>query len=423
MAHSGGAAGGAGSSGHHTSSSAGGSGGGSHASHTGAAATAATAVAPVAPPRPFAYAFSAGAFRGRRRGVEEGEGGGGMLCCTIADLPSPASPFTRARRHRQGHPPRAPRAGVPQRGGCGACAFAPVPHRLRHPLPIPPCLRPQLLGAAAYKKTSLTDARLDDTGKAQATTLGLRIREARMVVDIVFVSPLTRTLETGSLMFPDRGAAGGGGGGGGSGSSRGVPFYAVELCREAHGGHPCDQRRPISVVRKEFPHVDFSGVGTDEDTWHNPERRETVREVAIRCDKFLTFLRSRPERNIVVVSHGVFLETLLNRCGLFCTDDSLRLKRFENAEMRRWVATARGPRRRAGRWGGGALADGSKLVCPFRATPPAAIAAACLVAGSRKRGAARAGWWWRWRRRPQWRAVLHVCVRPAAPGFVLLLLS
>ncbi len=59
-----------------------------------------------------------------------------------------------------------------------------------------------------------------------------------------------------------------------------------------------------------------------------------MREVALRCDKFLSILQTRKERNIVVVSHGVFLETLLNRGSLYCADDSLRLKRFENAEMR-----------------------------------------------------------------------------------------
>jgi broad specificity phosphatase PhoE len=143
-----------------------------------------------------------------------------------------------------------------------------------------------------------------------------------MIVDVVLVSPLTRTLETATLMFP-------------AGTTPPPPrFVAVELCREAHGGHPCDQRRPISVIRPEFPHVDFSGVETDEDTWHNPDRRETVREVSNRCDKFLAVLRARPERNLVVVSHGVFLETLLNRCGLTCTDESIKNRRFENAEMR-----------------------------------------------------------------------------------------
>lgn len=61
---------------------------------------------------------------------------------------------------------------------------------------------------------------------------------------------------------------------------------------------------------------------------------ETVREVAIRGDKMLDIIRHRNERNILVVSHGVFLETLLNRCSLACVDEGLRARRFDNAEMR-----------------------------------------------------------------------------------------
>lgn len=80
---------------------------------------------------------------------------------------------------------------------------------------------------------------------------------------------------------------------------------AVELVREAHGGHPCDQRRPLRELKREFPWVDFSGVETDDDTWHDPARRETVKEVAVRGDRFLDLLAARPERNIAVVSHGV----------------------------------------------------------------------------------------------------------------------
>lgn len=200
-----------------------------------------------------------------------------------------------------------------------------------------------LLGAAAYKDATLTDARLDETGKSQATALGLRMRERRTPVDVVLVSPLTRTLETASLMFPDSVAAGkskSSGSGGGAGgappppTSSAPPFVAIEWCREAFGGHPCDQRRPVSVVSKEFPHVDFSEVHTDADTWHNPDRRETVREVSIRCDHMLAVIRSRPERNIIIVSHGVFLETLLNKSALLCGDESIKYRRFENCECR-----------------------------------------------------------------------------------------
>lgn len=156
-------------------------------------------------------------------------------------------------------------------------------------------------GAEAYKMQSLQDARLDDVGVQQAWQLGQRIREARMAVDVVLVSPLTRTIQTALHLFPEP-------------RPTELHFVAIEMCREAHGGHPCDQRRPLRELAKDFPAVDFSLVETDEDTWHNVNRRETVKEVALRGDKFLDVLRARPERNIAVVSHGVFLETLLNRC-------------------------------------------------------------------------------------------------------------
>lgn len=88
-----------------------------------------------------------------------------------------------------------------------------------------------LRGAEAYKDQTLRDASLDDVGVQQATQLGQWIRDARMVVDVVLVSPLTRTLQTASYMFPEPRPAG-------------LHFVAIEMCREAHGGHPCDQRRP-----------------------------------------------------------------------------------------------------------------------------------------------------------------------------------
>lgn len=257
-----------------------------------------------------------------------------------------------------------------------------VPHcaaQMRHcsPPPLPRSLSSQIVhlvrhgqgyhnveaalkGPAAYKDPKLMDARLDETGKAQAIALGMQARRANISIDIVLVSPLTRTLETATYAFawPPSGAglAGGAGaaaaaaGGGGAAprltlegeeelapSGPAPPFLAVELVREAFGSHPCDQRRRVSELRKEFPHVDFSLVGTDEDTWHNPDKRETVRDVANRADKFLAFLSSRPEKNILVVSHGVFLETLLNRSGLLCPEADMKLKRFENAEMRSFV--------------------------------------------------------------------------------------
>lgn len=186
-------------------------------------------------------------------------------------------------------------------------------------------------GAAAYKDQTLKDSRLDETGRKQAKLLGQQMRDRRMQVDVVLVSPLLRTLETASLMFPPQGT------GPGQVASPRPPMVAIELCREAFGGHPCDQRSPVSVVSKEFTHVDFGLVETDSDTWHDPERRETVREVSIRAEKFIEVLKKRPERNIAVVSHGVFLETLLNKCGLYTADDGTKGRRFDNCELRSYV--------------------------------------------------------------------------------------
>ena len=73
---------------------------------------------------------------------------------------------------------------------------------------------------------------------------------------------------------------------------------------------------------------------SDEDSLHDDHRRETIREVASRAHKFLDFVRSRPERNIAIVSHGVFLETLIGGYVLGVVDPRLNSERFKNCEMR-----------------------------------------------------------------------------------------
>ena len=69
------------------------------------------------------------------------------------------------------------------------------------------------------------------------------------------------------------------------------------------------------------------------DTWHDEERRETLREVAERGTQFVKFLRALPQKNIAVVSHGVFLETLLYHV-LSSGDERVAAKRFMNCECR-----------------------------------------------------------------------------------------
>jgi broad specificity phosphatase PhoE len=172
------------------------------------------------------------------------------------------------------------------------------------------------IGRSAYSDESLLDAPLDEIGRKQASALGEHLRDSGLPIELVVVSPLRRTLETAKLAF------------GGT-----VPQLALEEIREAFGAHACDKRGPVSAVRHVFPHVDFSLVKTDEDTWHGPSR-ETVREVAARGHKFVEFLRERPETHIAVVSHGVFLETLVGGLVLGVVDPRINAERFKNCEIR-----------------------------------------------------------------------------------------
>lgn len=45
----------------------------------------------------------------------------------------------------------------------------------------------------------------------------------------------------------------------------------------------------------------------EEDNWQ-PDKREHYNDIMVRINQFLDFLVQRPEDNIVVVSHGVWIE-------------------------------------------------------------------------------------------------------------------
>jgi len=72
--------------------------------------------------------------------------------------------------------------------------------------------------------------------------------------------------------------------------------------------------------------------------WHEtlitPELRvedgENFSDIVTRADKALTFLSSRPEKSLVVVTHGYFLRTMVGRVLL---GDSLTGEAFKNIQM------------------------------------------------------------------------------------------
>ncbi len=96
-------------------------------------------------------------------------------------------------------------------------------------------------------------------------------------IDLVVVSPLRRTLQTATSIFPSfyhiisfsfREIF----------SSRkydNIPFIANELCRESYGVVVCDKRRNLIEIKEEYPRrVNFSLIETEEDTWWTVERED-----------------------------------------------------------------------------------------------------------------------------------------------------
>lgn len=171
---------------------------------------------------------------------------------------------------------------------------------------------------SAYLLEEFLDAKITPKGEEQCRNLHLHSKERLKNVDMVVVSPMNRTIQTGMHSFPqlmDK-----------------VPWVALEYVRERIGLHQCDRRHPISVHRENYPFVDFSAVESDEDQLHHKyDCREPTADMVKRGEEFLQWLVSRPEKDIVVITHSVFLTNLFS----FVLPVEMNESRyFDNCEIR-----------------------------------------------------------------------------------------
>ncbi|MBA0745916.1 hypothetical protein Gogos_008474 [Gossypium gossypioides] len=95
-------------------------------------------------------------------------------------------------------------------------------------------------------------------------------------------------------------------------------IMAVELCRDRLGVRPCDMRRKVSECEALFPSIDFSMMDGEDDSMWNPDIREPEEEIAARMVLFMNWLWTRPEQEIVIVSHGIILQQILKVLGNDC---------------------------------------------------------------------------------------------------------
>lgn len=159
---------------------------------------------------------------------------------------------------------------------------------------------------AEFARTAaFLDAELTESGERDARRKGpgpLRAELARGMppIERVVVSPMARAIQTAQLFLADLAPQ---------------PFVAMELCRETLGVHTCDQRRPLSELRRKFPDVDFAfktaAMEDEQDAMWQPDHRETSAEIQARAREFLSQLFELvPERHVAVVAHSGFIEAV-----------------------------------------------------------------------------------------------------------------
>ena len=148
-----------------------------------------------------------------------------------------------------------------------------------------------------YRDTPLTA-----TGVKQAQQLGNSDWKGKEKIDLIIVSPLLRTLQTATNIFcknPD--------------DKPPCPMIALDCVMEyPQGLDQCNRRKSIKEYKYCFPHVDFSQIEYDEDPFWKRYEKETIEHLNGRLEKMKQFIKSRPEKNIVLVSHSSYLGWFLN---------------------------------------------------------------------------------------------------------------
>lgn len=177
--------------------------------------------------------------------------------------------------------------------------------------------------AESYSNTSELNYQIEDPGLTQigitqCENLRKYIGSNNKFTDVelIVVSPLTRTLETCLNVF--------------SNFYYSIPIICREEIRE-YIDNPCHKRLNISKKIKKFGPIDFSNLTEQDDLYTKFNGQEPKSNVISRCRQFIKWLKSRKESNIIVITHGNFLFPMFSDILVNQTDNKTF---FSNCEIR-----------------------------------------------------------------------------------------
>lgn len=138
---------------------------------------------------------------------------------------------------------------------------------------------------------SIPDPPLTKAGRAQALAAKHQLKGQHF--SLVVVSPLTRALETATIIFGDLR----------------VPIVVMPELSEHCGGPNCLLSR-IEKLKEKFPSIDFTSLNQAQQNVLFNESEEAFRK---RVKKFSSWVKKQGLLKIAVVSHGGFLKELTGR--------------------------------------------------------------------------------------------------------------
>ena len=157
------------------------------------------------------------------------------------------------------------------------------------------------IGRKAY--TDFKDTPLIDKGKMEALQLGIDWKNL-FSVELVLVSPLSRTLDTAKYIFKDH---------------PNVPVIALdELMEHPQAEELCNQRIDKTELVNRYSNIDFSHISDNPKIYWSDKlvhKKELV-NLDNRINIFKEFVRKRPEKTIAIVSHSSLLGHMMhNKIG------------------------------------------------------------------------------------------------------------
>jgi broad specificity phosphatase PhoE len=145
------------------------------------------------------------------------------------------------------------------------------------------------IGVQAFRIPATIDSPLTQEGHLQSIELGQSWQNKKKI-ELVLVSPLTRTLETCMNIFGDTE----------------IPIISQEFLREYPiGEDTCNKRSSLTLLKNHFPKIEFQ-LDVDQDTLWKEDYRENMIELEQRLEKMITYLQKRHEKNIAIVGHSSF---------------------------------------------------------------------------------------------------------------------